>query len=170
MNKRQIILGISLSLTLVAVGWARLSERENTTVTDAVRKSGRAPTFGDSSELSPLALAGDIALEKLRRRQSEQDVVNVLGSRTWYVPPPPPPPRPLSPPPTPTPPPLPYTYMGMIQTDSENVVYFLVRNDRLYTVKPGEVIDDKYRLEETKGSELVFTYLPMDKRQSLKVL
>lgn len=167
MNKRQIMLGISLSLTLVAVGWARLSERENTTVTEAVRKSGRALTVDDTSELSPLAMAGDIALEKLRRRQSEQDVVNVLGSRTWYVPPPPPPPRP---PPVPTAPPLPYTYMGMIQTDPDNVVYFLVRNDRVYTVKPGEVIDDNYRLDEAKGSDLVFTYIPMDKRQTLKVL
>jgi hypothetical protein len=115
-----------------------------------------------------------VELERLGRQQTggagpETDVGNAFGAISWYVPPPPPPPpkpTPPPPPPPPTAPPLPYSYLGRYVEDGRLII-LLVRNDRIYTVSEGEVLDNTYRVERLARGWLEMTYLPLNIRQTL---
>jgi hypothetical protein len=48
-------------------------------------------------------------------------------------------------------------------------VIFLTRGELLYSVHVGEVIDETYRIEQLTPNEVIFIYLPMDKRQVLRI-
>jgi hypothetical protein len=112
--------------------------------------------------------AGDLDLAQLRRDAEEGEPANVFTSKSWYVPPPPPPPPPPVVPPPPTAPPLPFTFLGRYQ-DAGKPVFFLVRGDRILTVKEGDIIEGNYRVDGVKGSTLGLTYLPLDIKQSLEI-
>lgn len=94
---------------------------------------------------------------------------DLFAGKSWYVPPPPPKPKPPPPPPPPTAPPLPFAFMGTYQEPDGRLVIFLTRGDRLYTVSPGDVIDNTYRVEEVVAGQLGLTYLPLNIRQSMTV-
>jgi hypothetical protein len=105
------------------------------------------------------------------REAGSAEVGNVFASKSWYVPPPPPPPpaaAPPGPPPKPTAPPLPFTYLGKYQ-DTGAPVIFLVRGDRILTVKQGDVIEGNYRVDGIAGSTLTLTYMPLDIKQTLNI-
>jgi hypothetical protein len=110
------------------------------------------------------------------RRRSEHKPGDALGTRHWE----PPPPRPSAaqqaaaaaaavpvPPPPPQAPPLPFRYVGMLGEEQEHTTVFLEKQDQGYAVKPGDVIDGTYRVEETAEGRVVFTYLPLEQRQVL---
>jgi len=80
-------------------------------------------------------------------------------------PPPPPPPKPLPPPP-PTAPPLPFSFMGRYEEGTTRII-LLVRDERIYTVSEGEVIDNTYRVERLTGGQLELTYLPLNIKQTI---
>ncbi len=46
---------------------------------------------------------------------------------------------------------------------------FLAMGDRNLVVKPGDVIDNTYKLEEVSDSAVVLTYLPLSQRQTLSI-
>lgn len=114
-----------------------------------------------------------VEFERLARaepagEQEPQDAqgTGIFGVTSWYIPPPPPPPRPPPPPPLPTAPPLPFGYLGRYQ-ESQALVIILVKGDRLYTVSPGEVIENTYRVEGVAGGRVELTYLPLNTKQTL---
>ena len=95
----------------------------------------------------------------------------LFESKSWYVPPPPPPPRPPAPPPpppVPQAPPLPFTFLGRYQ-DSDKPVILLVKQDRIYTVKAGDVIENTYRVDGIAGTTLGLTYLPLKIKQTINI-
>lgn len=94
-------------------------------------------------------------------------VVDAFATRSWYVPPPPPPPVVAAPPPKPTAPPLPFAYMGSYDDAEGPIVIMLVRNDRLYTVSEGDLIDGTYRVERIQNGAIEMTYLPLQEKQQL---
>jgi len=118
-----------------------------------------------------LAQAEDLDLAQLRR-PAAADPANAFESKSWYVPPPPPPPppppAPPAPPPAPKAPPLPFTYLGQYQ-DSDKPVILLVKQDRIYTVKAGDVIEGTYRVDGIVGATLGLTYLPLNIKQILNI-
>jgi hypothetical protein len=65
-------------------------------------------------------------------------------------------------------PPLPFTYLGQYK-DNDKPVIFLVRGDRVLTVKQGDVIDGAYRVDGIVGSTLSLTYLPLNLKQMLNI-
>jgi hypothetical protein len=71
-------------------------------------------------------------------------------------------------PPPPMAPPLPFVYMGRL-AEEQNTTVFLVMGDRNLVVKPGDVIDNTYKIEEVGESAMVLTYLPMNQRQTLPI-
>jgi hypothetical protein len=95
--------------------------------------------------------------------------VDLFAGKSWYVPPPPPKPKPPPPPPPPTAPPLPFSFMGSYQEPDGRLIIFLTKGERLYTVSPGDVIDNTYRVEEVVAGQLGLTYLPLNIRQSMSV-
>jgi hypothetical protein len=72
------------------------------------------------------------------------------------------------PPPPPMAPPLPFVYMGRL-SEEKNTTVFLVMGERNLVVKPGDVIDNTYKIEEVGDAAVVLTYLPMNQRQTLPI-
>lgn len=128
----------------------------------------RNPPAPRAENKSRVAEPGRVEIERLSAAPpaAEAPVSNVFGATSWYVPPPPPPPAPPLPPPKPTAPPMPFTFLGSYQETSQLVI-FLSRGDRVYTVSLGDVIEDTYRIESIKGQSLELTYLPLNIKQTI---
>jgi hypothetical protein len=73
-----------------------------------------------------------------------------------------------APPPAPTAPPLPYQVLGKKLEDGAWQV-FLTRDDNVHIVKPGDLLDEQYRIEKIEPPALVMTYLPLNERQTLAI-
>jgi hypothetical protein len=85
------------------------------------------------------------------------------------IPPPPIVAAPPPPPPAPKPPAVPFVYMGKL-TETDRTLYFLVKGDKLYTVKPGEEIDGSYLFEGEVGNQIRLTYKPLHVAQTLTMM
>lgn len=72
------------------------------------------------------------------------------------------------PPPPPQAPPLPFTFMGRL-SEARDTTVFLTQGERNLVVKPGDTIDNVYKLEEVSENAVVLTYLPMNQRQTLVI-
>jgi hypothetical protein len=70
--------------------------------------------------------------------------------------------------PEPSAPALPFKYLGQMVENGE-VTLFLSLNDRNIVAKPGDTIDDLYRVESIQGGVVEFTYLPLKQKQTLPV-
>jgi hypothetical protein len=70
--------------------------------------------------------------------------------------------------PPPQAPPLPFAYIGRLSEDRDTTV-FLAMGERNLVLKPGDVIDNTYKLEEINDSGVVLTYLPLSQRQTLPI-
>lgn len=92
---------------------------------------------------------------------------NLFGGHSWYVAPPAPPPAVQGPPPAPTAPPLPFTILGSFASSGAKPVYFLVKGDRVYDARVGDVIDGTYSIDGVSNGRLNLTYLPLKIGQSL---
>jgi len=109
-----------------------------------------------------VAHANVLDLERLRRATRTVKPEDAFASRSWYVPPPPaPPPPPAKPAPArPTAPSLPFTYLGRYAA-SDETVFFLVKGDRILTVRPGDLMEGNYRVDGLVGSKLNLTHVPL---------
>jgi len=114
-----------------------------------------------------------LALQRLKQTDAAAKTgiasSNAFRSMSWYVPPPPPPPRPPPkplPPPPPTAPPMPFSFLGRYE-EGETRIILLVRDERIYTVAEGEVIDNTYRVERLAGGQLELIYLPLNIKQTI---
>jgi hypothetical protein len=72
-------------------------------------------------------------------------------------------------PPPPKPPAVPFVYMGKL-TESDRTVYFLVKADKLYMVRPGDEIDESYVFEGEAGNQIKLTYKPLRVAQTLTMM
>jgi len=122
-----------------------------------------AKTPGDARKV---AAAAALDLEQLRRDARAVNPDNAFASRTWYVPPPPaPPPVKLTPAP-PSAPALPFVYLGRYAEAGETT-FFLVKGDRVLTVRKGDLIEGHYRVDGLDGTKLNLTYVPLGTKQQL---
>lgn len=164
-NRRTLILGGALALTLVAV--VLVSDMDAPPVVVSVAAKRDVPVAAASNENG--AALGAARVEAARKQIAAKPAANVFAARSFYVAQPKPLAAPPPPPPPPMAPPLPFKYMGRFAEDSTNLVIFLTVGDRLYTVRVGDVIDETYRVEKLTPTELIFIYLPMDERQTLPI-
>lgn len=112
----------------------------------------------------------DVQLDKLGSRAvSDGKMINVFQSKSWYVPPPPPPPPKPVPPPPPTAPPLPYTFLGSYQEADGHLVIFLARGERMYSVSPGDILENTYHVDGIAAGQLGLTYLPLNIKQTMNI-
>jgi len=101
-------------------------------------------------------------------------------------PPPPPPPSPViveevpaepvvvEPPPPPPPvviptPPFPFKFAGVQRQLSGLTIYFLIKDNKLYTVEVGQILDSVYSIDGEEGGQLNVTYLPLDRKQTISM-
>ncbi len=117
-----------------------------------------------SSKLAPATAKLLFALA--RRTADTSDGGNMFAAHTWHVARPPPPPA-AGPPAEPTAPPLPYAFVGSYAQGSNETVYFLTRGDRVYDVKQGDRLDGIYSIDGVENGQLIFTYMPLNIRQTL---
>jgi hypothetical protein len=163
-RQRRIVLAVSLILTLVAVVWVGKDEDSATPVAAVNKPTGKAERQ-DARKESRQASASELRLELLKRQPMKTGGEEMFAGKSWYVPPPPPPPLP---PPPPAAPPLPFTYMGKLLQGDQWAV-FLTSPDRNFMVKPGDVIEDTYRVEEVRVPMMTLTYLPLNMKQTLYI-
>ena len=164
-STRWVVYGMVVALMLIAVRVA--DQREGrVAVTGAGAQAARSDP--DDRARSAIVRVPDLELARLSPRRPLETDVNLFGA-SWAereaeearrnVPPPPTPPPPQAPP-------LPFAFMGKL-VDDGNVIAFLVKDDRNYVVRRGDLIDGTYRVEEISEVSLTFSYLPLDLRQSL---
>jgi hypothetical protein len=75
---------------------------------------------------------------------------------------------PAAAPAAPVPPPMPYRVAGQVVHDGTARVV-LARDDRVLTVREGEMLDDDYRVESIKADGVTLVYLPLGVREQLPV-
>jgi hypothetical protein len=90
-----------------------------------------------------------------------------FGARSW-TPDPPKGPKVVEAPPKPVAPPLPYRIAGQVSHDGVMQVV-LARDDRIFTVREGDTLDNVYRIESITPDAVTFVYLPLNERQQLAV-
>lgn len=78
-------------------------------------------------------------------------------------------PAPAPLPPPPAAPPLPFTYFGRLAGPTGATSVFIASGSALLPVRPGDVIEGRYRVEQVSDEEIVFVYLPLGQRQILRV-
>lgn len=166
-EKRRLMLGAALLLTLAVSTWLGMDQEETEIVELAKPVSANRNTAPRRAapEL-PLPVLAEVRATAGSEQQGEskQQAADVFKSHSWFVAPPPSRPQAAAVPPAP--PPLPFTYLGSVQ-DGGHTVVFLAREQRLYTVRKGEVIDGQYRLEDESRGRIVLVYLPLNTRQTL---
>ena len=163
----------ALALTLAAVRWAdQLTDMPEASA-GAVADSTPRPAADSKARVAP-EQAPALDLGKLRRRPTTEPDSDAFGPRSFRPAPPKAPKGTAAsaaamtapPPPPPQAPPLPFSYVGRLVEESDTTV-FLASGERNLIVKPGEVIDNTYKVEEVSERAVVLTYLPLSQRQTL---
>lgn len=177
---RAALLALGLAGAMAASYWVdRQTEQANASagaVVDAApRRVPRAPEPTPVADGAPtLRNAAGLDLSRLQRSRNE-DPTNDPFARQSFKPAPPqrterPPSAPVQmaepPPPPPSAPPVPFTYIGRLSEDSRTTV-FLASGERNLVVKPGDVIDNNYRVDEVTDKTVQLTYLPLNVKQTV---
>ena len=177
-----MLLGSALMLTIVASAWLYTEdddEGDTADVVEVVKKPHPVVKRNAQLHRAVPALALPVLAEARGAVSTGIDAnetgpkppqsTDIFKSHAWYVPPPPPPPKPeqtqAAPP---APPPLPFGYLGRVEEDGHAIV-FLTREQRLYTLRKGEVADGQYRLESESKGRVEFVYLPLNVKQTLVI-
>lgn len=154
---RKFALFAALAVMLVASFWGGDEE-----VSQPIERAERRTAQRVVNALpAPLVLHS----EKLYREAADRPIKDIFSARSWYVPPPPPK---ALPPPPPTAPPLPFVYIGKLEEEGR-ITVFLAREGTNYSVKQGDQIDGVYRIDHVSAQAVVFTYLPLNIRQTLPI-
>lgn len=133
--------------------------------------SGRSPGQASSSGRSKNMTSGRGGRSYGQSARPPAEPTPVEAAEVEQPIPPPPPPIVAAPPPPPPPKPpaVPFVYMGKL-TETDRTVYFLVKGDKLYTVRPGEEIDGSYLFEGEVGNQIRLTYKPLHVAQTLTMM
>jgi hypothetical protein len=166
----------ALGLTLVAVRWAdKLTDVTEASAGAVAEATPRPRATTSTPATAPAQRAPGLDLGKLRRAPPVDPSSDPFGARNFRPDPPKGKAAPMAvaavvPPPAPPPqaPPLPFAYIGRLSEDRDTTV-FLAMGERNLVLKPGDVIDNTYKLEEVSESAVVLTYLPLSQRQTLSI-
>jgi hypothetical protein len=195
-KQRAAALIVALAGTVIAVYWANSltdpQEGGTGAVVAPVARSAHPAQAANqgiaSAKLDPVVAQGTsspaakeapgaLDLRKLQRPRSAGPTGEIFGPRD-FRPEPPLPKRAIAqagsaaqaaaPPPPPSAPPLPFAYMGKLDESGATIV-FLAMGDRNLVVKPGDVIDNMYRLDQVSDNAVMLTHLPTGMQQSLPI-
>jgi hypothetical protein len=105
------------------------------------------------------------------RKAHDGVLTNIFSGHSWYTPPPAQPFReaPVFVATAPSAPPLPFEYIGRYEQENVATLFFLVKDDRVYDVKLGDIIEDTYSVDKISNGQLMFTYLPLNSSQGLRL-
>lgn len=165
--KRDVPAGAAITVVALVLLASAVTGRDEARTPPVVAEPAAAPPPAAREE-RPVS-ASDLDLERLKRPRKEGTVQDFFASRSWA--PPPPAPLPVAavsptPPPAPAAPPLPFKYLGHM-TNAERLVVFLAKNEEVLSVTADDTLDNTYRVESVSESAAIFTYLPLNQRQTL---
>jgi hypothetical protein len=104
--------------------------------------------------------------DRLRRPTSTAPGNALFETKSWL--PEPPPKRPVvRAPEAPTPPPFPYQFLGRLETEGKPRTVYLTKDNRVYSVAPGEVIEGTYRVVDVTAESMELMYLPLNMKQQI---
>ena len=66
-------------------------------------------------------------------------------------------------------PPFPFKFAGVQRQLSGQTIYFLIKDNKLYTVEVGQILDSVYSIDGEEGGQLIMTYLPLDRKQTISM-
>jgi hypothetical protein len=162
--RAKVLIAVALAVGAFVIfnpsGGNTVAPAEHTRTAEHARGAAAAPRASMQREL-------DLAVNRVADAAS---AARLFATHSW-LPPPPPPPPPAAPvvqaPVAPTAPPLPFAYMGSYLADGGQAVYFVTRDNRIYDLKAGDIIDDVYSFDGLNANQLVFTYKPLKIQQTL---
>lgn len=167
MNARQAWLALALALTLIAAFWPQRDDDVGELAVVQAERSRATGATADSARLAAQAEANKSVAQTAERFATKAEG-NLFPHQTWVPPPPPPKKIKPLPPPPPRPPALPFNYLGKwVEKGSETI--FLTQGDRVLQVRQGDVLAINWRLDEVAQYQLVFTYLPLDMTQTMRI-
>jgi hypothetical protein len=165
-EKKRMMLGGALLLTLGFSAWLALGMDKAEDGVDVVEAAKPATAKQNAApRRAERALSLPILADVRATGEKERHAADIFKSHAWLVPPPRVVQAVVAPPP---PPPLPFTYLGTMQDNGHKVV-FLAKDQRLFTVRKGEVFDGQYRLEDEDESRIELMYLPLNAKQTLVI-
>lgn len=169
-NRQLVLFGLLALVVAASSDWQAVtpvSGKSSLPVVQAAEKNaGSSAIKRDAVAVN----AADVQLDRLGKRAvSGVKMVDVFKGKSWYVPPPPPPPPKPVPPPPPTAPPLPYAFLGSYQEPGGRLIIFLTRGERVYSVSPGDVIENTYHVDGVAAGQLSLTYLPLNIKQTMNI-
>jgi hypothetical protein len=126
------------------------------------RGASRAPGTANQGAAAPAAVLALAQRLPAPPPDSRHSLAMAFGARSWT--PPPPPPEPV----VPQAPSLPFTFLGK-QWQSGNWQVYLALGEDTHLAREATVIDGRYRVESIVPPQIVFTYLPLNERQTLDI-
>src|SRR4030067_12645 len=161
-----LILGLGTALAMAVSGG------DDGAIADVVGVTDKKSTLSNRTTTIPIEHPqSDIqfGLSAIKRTAPKNiQSSGLFQPKSWYVPPPPQPASLLPPPPLPLPaaPQLPFTFIGRM-IDGNDVILFLANNNRQFSAKLNDVLDNIYRVDKISDKSAVLTYLPMNIQQEL---
>ena len=168
MDKRQKIMALTLLATIGAALWLAIQD-EAPVATDAVEvvtkqrtakmpkeqatASSKLPVLASQAQPEDAQDSGVDLFKSMQSRAKEMQQAKTLA--------------PVEPP-APEAPPLPFSYLGSVDENGKTV-FFLAKDQRLFTLHVGDQFDGQYRLDQQNNMRLEITYLPLNIKQTLSM-
>ena len=136
---------------------------------DGVRQESSSPLSSSpspspSSKKGKSKKAGSYSAPPLPPPPPSPVIVEEVPAEPVVVEPPPPPPPVVIPTP-----PFPFKFAGVQRQLSGLTIYFLIKDNKLYTVEVGQILDSVYSIDGEEGGQLNMTYLPLDRKQTISM-
>lgn len=167
-QQRWMLIGGALLLTLVAMVGLQEQENESAPEITMQRHVHTSPnalprqTFAANAERLPdLSRQAQMNMPADAKANADANNADLFQAHAWYVPPPPKPVIKQVIIEKPTAPPVPYTYMGKMENSPQGTLFFLSANNKVQLVKPGQTIDNLWKLDKDDANTLYFTYIPL---------
>lgn len=158
---RWLLGGLSLSMALVISG--HFSDKPETA---SARVTGNSDHLTRIQQRTMSVNSRLVNLARLKRDRSPGEVNDVFRAKSWYTAPPP---VKAPPPPAPVAPPLPFSFLGKVQKSNGKMTIVISDKTHVYLVNGGETLNNNYHVDGIENGKLALTYLPMKKKQYIKL-
>lgn len=169
LHLRQVILGISLVLTVLTSVYSKFDDTNDDVVDPAKKGIPMQPKsnikiVNSNSNIGQYRTVWEISDNEVNVfpaffDKKPQDAFKISFPVVEQA---------VIPPPVPAVPPLPFIYLGKM-TDGMIVTIFVSQNDRNLALKGGEIIDGLYQVKSIDPQRVVFEYIPLKLEQILLV-
>ncbi|MEZ0316334.1 MAG: hypothetical protein ACAH10_05525 [Methylophilaceae bacterium] len=154
-NRRWLVLGGALMLTLGATAWLATNENEELVEIELAPAKARNVT---TSSATSQVVATNNSLPRINVKNYPSDIfykIKPVEQQADEVT-------------EPEVPPLSFVYTGKVIQDDQLRI-FLSSGKKNYIAKQGDILEDVYRIDEIALPNIIFTYLPMNVAQSLSI-